>query len=123
MDEQSFFTKILPLFFGLIGGILVAIVDHVLNRRKRDAEIKKLELEYEKLYFDFEQQKQAYALSVAVDYKGSDTQEKTLFDSNQPDIGYDIKGVEGRHWAVGGGKLNQYLKLGKGPYALRIMGY
>lgn len=90
------------LLSGLLSGIVVAILNYLLTRRKTKAEIEKLELEAEKIRMEI--RNNAVNLSASVSYQLSNKTEQVIYSSNDRDIGFDFKGNEGQIWGTVDGK-------------------
>jgi hypothetical protein len=83
----------ISLVSGLAGGVFVTILNHVLERKRRQIEIKNLELKNEKLH------KEIMEMDKKVTEVLSNAYEKILYDSSQGFPQYDFKPiVEGRRW-------------------------
>lgn len=121
MNNSDFITVISSLVSGVLGGVVVALVNHFLTRRKTEAEIKKLEAEAEKI------KAETNNLSATVQYQLSSTKERVIYDSVQFGEPYDFKGVESQMWNLeenrhmgetGLGELN--IETGKDGIVLNV---
>lgn len=87
------------LLSGVVGGVIVAVVNYYLFKRKTIAEVSKIEAETEKtraetkkLLSEFED------ISATVGYKLNDSDERIIYNSNTKSDPFDFKGVEGQLW-------------------------
>lgn len=86
----------LSLLSALVGGVVVAIVNHLFTRRKTDAEAKKLEAEADKIRVETQKlvdEMAGIASTVReVSYKLGDAVEKALYDGSAHIDGADFRG-------------------------------
>jgi hypothetical protein len=92
MSSGDLISIIPSLVSGVIGGVVVAIVNHLLTRRKTEAEIKKLEAETTKILAETKQ------MIGAVSYELATTGERVIYDSTKGYAQNDFQGKEGRFY-------------------------
>jgi hypothetical protein len=92
MNSGDLISIILSLVSGVIGGVVVAIVNHLLTKRKTEAEIKKLEAETTKILAETKQ------MVGAVSYELATTGERVIYDSAKGYAQNDFQGKEGRFY-------------------------
>jgi hypothetical protein len=101
VTNSDILTLITSIISGVIGGVIVAIVNHYLTRTKMEAEIGKLEAETEKIRAETKVIVSSVEnLSATVDYKLDHTAEEVIYDSSKRFDPYDFRGVEGQFWNV-----------------------
>jgi hypothetical protein len=98
MNSIDTLNIIVSLFSGVMGGVVVAIVNYYLSKRKTEAEIRKLEAETEKIRVETSQI--VTNLSATVGYKLADTAERIIYDGTKECDPYDFRGVEGQFWSA-----------------------
>jgi hypothetical protein len=86
---------VVALITSVIGGSLVAIVNHLLTRRKYDAETRKLDAEIEKLKAETEKirNETRHELNEAKYYDSPTTNERIIYDGTKGIAGYDIHSI------------------------------
>jgi hypothetical protein len=99
---------IVALISALIGGGGVAILNYFLNRRKTEAEVKKMIAETDKIYAEIKN------LPAAVSYSLSDSNEQIIFDGTEKIDGHDVKGKEGQFWTGRGKEAKSISEKGQG---------
>jgi len=90
---------IASLLSGVVGGVIVAIVNYYLSKRKTLAEVSKIEAETEKTRAETKKLLNEIAdISATVGYKLTNSGERIIYDSATNFDPYDFKGVEGQLW-------------------------
>jgi hypothetical protein len=82
------------LLSGLVSGIVVALLNYFLTRKKTEAEIRKLEAETEKIRIEINNNVES--LSATVNYRLANSEERIIYDSSKGNGGYDFKMQESR---------------------------
>lgn len=87
------------LISGILGGVLVAVVNHLLSRNKSAAEIEKLRAETDKIRAETGKlTNELEGLTATVNYQLAATREQTLYDSAAGINLHDFNSIEGRSW-------------------------
>jgi len=93
------FNVVVSLITGLLGGVVVAVLNHLFTRKKTAAETRKLEAETSKIRAETEVMlREIENLSEAVQRLG-DTAERVIYDATKSCSRYDFRDVEGRMWS------------------------
>lgn len=100
MDTQNAITVLISLASSIIGGGVVAFLNHYLARNKTEAEIRKLNAEAEKnlaearkTVFDVE------SVSANVNLLPNSVSERTIYDGTKRYDPFDFRGVEGQFYS------------------------
>jgi hypothetical protein len=83
------------LISAIFGGVVVALINHYLNREKSKAEIEKIRAETEKIQIEVRN------LSATVSYAIADADEKIIFDGRRSIDGFAVRGNAGQFWSGG----------------------
>lgn len=109
---------ITALISGILGGIIVAVVNHLLARNKTAAEIDKLRAETDKIRAETTKLTgEVEGLTATVNYQLAAAGEQTLYDSSIGINLHDFNTVEGRSWNAQEGRTTG----AKGTGALSIL--
>lgn len=111
MNSENSTNIITTLLSGLLSGIVVALLNYFLTRRKTQAEITKLEAETEKIRIETTK---LGNLSANVNYSSVSSAERVIYDSSKRDIGYDFEGREEYIWTTVNGKPTRVSSKGLG---------
>jgi hypothetical protein len=82
-------TTWIPVLAALVGGLIVAVFNYFVNRKRSKAEIKKIEAETDKLRSEL-----SANIEDAVNYKVAHMQERVIYNGLQGSSGYDFEGHE-----------------------------
>lgn len=94
-------TEILPaLISSLIGGVTVALINHLFTKKKTDAETRKLEAEADKIRAEAQKVGiEVQGLSATISYKlNSNAAENLLYDAKSDFDPFDFQGKGGQIW-------------------------
>lgn len=109
---------IVTFLSGILSGVIVAVINHLLTKRRTEVEIKKMEAETEKIRAETQQiTSSVETLSATVNYKFTETKESVYYDSSKNFSPHDFQGKEGTFWIekkVAGPKGRGELKMEKG---------
>lgn len=109
-------TSIVGVVSGLVSGGGVALINHLLSRKRTQAEIQKVQAEAEKTRAETSKiLAEVKTVSAAVSYSLGSTAEEILFQGNQQVDGFDVQGEEGNLWTADGKPLG-----GKGRGELKF---
>lgn len=106
------------LITSVIGGLLVAIVNHILTRRKYNAEIDKLKAETEKI-----RSETRHELNETKYYDSPTANEKIIYDGTKGIAGYDIHSIYAACDIQKGMMIIQVDKWGWGRFELQNYTY
>lgn len=88
------------LISALLGGVMVALVNHLFTKRKMDAEVKKYHAEVDKIVAETKkietERQNLERVSAAMTYQLTPAAEKILYDSRNRAIGHDFVGEPDR---------------------------
>jgi hypothetical protein len=107
MADASLPAIISPLVTALIGGVSVAIISYLLNRKKIKAETERVVAETDKIRAEIN------TLTQAVDNL-SDSTEKIIFDGRSTIDGFAIRGKGGQFWTGRGSEAKPVSPKGEG---------
>ena len=96
MPQANTFTLLSALISGVVSGVLVALLNYWLTRKKTLAEIKFIEMQAEKIQRELSLS--VDNISAAVAYKSAGSTERIIYDSIGRDIGFDFKGSKAQLW-------------------------
>jgi len=100
------------LLAGVVSGVVVAVLNFVLTRRKTRAEIAKLELDAEKLRRELSQS--IDAIPGAVTHALASAAERIIYATAGGAVGHDFTGQEAKLWQKVDGKDQPISDLGRG---------
>lgn len=97
------------LLSGVISGVIVAVLNYFLTKKKTTAEVTKLEVETEKLRLEIQKlgvdlTKSAEAVTATVGYQLARATEQIIYSSKQRQLGFDFSGRGGQIWKRVGDK-------------------
>ncbi len=108
MEANTSASILSVVLSGLTSGIVVAVLNYFLTRRKTHAEIRKLESEAEKIRLESEKLRKELTTNIenlaSASYQLTNSLERIIYDTKNRDIGYDFRGVEGYVWETVEGK-------------------
>lgn len=99
MDSTAAVPIVVALISGILGGVIVALVNNLLTRNKQNAEVDKLRAETEKIRLETAKLNgDVENLSATVSYQLAESSERILYDSSEGLDLHDFNAVEGRAW-------------------------
>jgi len=108
-------NSIVAVVAGLVSGTGVALLNHVLSRKKTQAEIQKVQAEAQKTRAETDKiLAEIKNVSAAVSYSLADSTEVILFDGTERIDGFDVRGREGTFWTGFGAESKPASPKGQG---------
>jgi hypothetical protein len=107
------------LISGVLSGIIVAILNYFLTKKKTEAEVRKFEAETEKVRLEIQQiglefTKSAENVAATVNYQLAKTAEQIIYSSKQRQPGHDFSGAGNQIWTRVGDKHEPVTPKGEG---------
>jgi hypothetical protein len=97
--NSDLLNLIASLLSGVVGGVIVAVVNYYLTKRKTMAEVSKIEAETEKTRAETQKLlSEVEDISATVGYKLNSSGERIIYNSSADFDPHDFKGVEGQVW-------------------------